>query len=297
MLSYTRIGFLIGALSASCMVWADDQQPADTSSYLNGYTAGRALAGNYENGDRQAYINGLLKGLGESNERAISEESVREARLAWFADAALSKKVQASYAAGYLSGDAYNKPESQYLVYVFLQGMMDSLQNTGAAYVGKEQGTALVTQYQRGQFYKMKRQVADNIKANESAGGTFLATNALQPGISQTDSGLQFRIINAGHGISPTGSDTVVVSLVGRKIDGEIFYDSLTDGEGKPTTLKVNQTLDGWQEALVGMSTGAEWELFLPAELAYQHAGWQDKVEPGEALIYRLKLIEVLTAQ
>ena len=75
-----------------------------------------------------------------------------------------------------------------------------------------------------------------------------------------------------------------------------MFYDSQIDGLGNPTAIRVNQTLDGWQEALVRMSPGAEWELYLPANLAYGNAGWQGQVEPGETLIYRLRLIEVIPA-
>jgi FKBP-type peptidyl-prolyl cis-trans isomerase FklB len=162
--------------------------------------------------------------------------------------------------------------------------------------VNKQQGATIVTKYQRTQFYKKKREVADNIKANERAGEAFLANNALQPGIVQIESGLQYKIIIPGHGDSPTVEDTVVVSLVGRKIDGQVFYDSKTDGSDT-TTIKVNQSLNGWQEALVNMSVGAEWELFLPANLAYQNAGWQRVVNPGETLIYNLKLIEVIKSQ
>ena len=88
-----------------------------------------------------------------------------------------------------------------------------------------------------------------------------------------------------------------MVSLLGQRIDGDVFYDSKIHNQGKPSTIRVSQTLDGWQEALVRMSPGAEWELFLPANLAYGNAGWQDKVEPGETLIYRLKLIEVKSSK
>jgi FKBP-type peptidyl-prolyl cis-trans isomerase FklB len=45
------------------------------------------------------------------------------------------------------------------------------------------------------------------------------------------------------------------------------------------------------------MSPGSEWELFLPANLAYGNAGWQGVVDPGETLIYNLKLIEVIKAE
>ena len=268
----------------------------DAGAWLNGYTAGRALAGYYENSDKDEFIRGVLEGISELDDRSISEDEAREAKLAWFGNAALSDKDRASYSAGYLSGDAYKDTESLYSSYVFAQGLLDSQQSSGPPYVDKQQGTAVVTSYQRALFYRKKREVADNIKANERSGKAFLANNALQPGIVQTESGLQYKIIRHGYGGSPAAEDTVVVDLVGRKIDGQVFYDSQTDGSAA-TTIRVNQSLNGWQEALVNMSPGAEWELFLPPNLAYGNAGWQGVVDPGETLIYNLKLVEVIKSQ
>ena len=296
MMRHARIGVLIAVCIIGVQASAQDQGNLDAGAWLNGYTAGRALAGYYENGDREEFIRGVLEGISESADPSINEDEIRNAKLAWFGDTALSKKDQASYAAGYLSGDAYKGPDSLYSSNVFAQGLLDSLQSSGPRYVDKQQWTAVVSDYQRTQFYKTKREVADKIKVNERAGEAFLANNTLQPGIVQSESGLQYKIISPGHGDSPTSEDTVIVSLVGRKIDGQVFYDSQTDGS-IATTIKVNQTLNGWQEALVNMSAGAEWELFLPANLAYQNAGWQGVVNPGETLIYNLKLIEVIKSQ
>lgn len=290
---YARIVVLMTVCFGSVHVGAQEQDKPNSEAWLNGYTAGRALAGFYQDADKEAFVRGILEGISEPHDRLIGEGEIRDAKLAWFGDGAPGKKDQASYAAGYLSGDAYSAPDSLYSPYAFAQGLLDSLQGSETRYVEKEQGTAVVTHYQRTQFYKKKREVADRIAANERAGKAFLANNALQPGIVQSESGLQYRVISHGYGDSPTAEDTVVVSLVGRKIDGEVFYDSQTDGSGA-TTIKVNQTLNGWQEALVNMSPGAEWELFLPANLAYRNAGWQGIVDPGETLIYNLKLIKVI---
>ncbi len=293
---YAKIGLLIAACFAGIQVCAQEQDEPDSGAWLNGYTAGRALAGYYENGDKEEFVRGILEGINESQERSITDDEIREARLAWFGDTTLSKRDKASYAAGYLNGDAHKGPDSLYSSHLFVQGFLDSLQNPGAPYVGNQQGTTLVTDYQRGQYYKKKREVADIIRANQRGGETFLANNALQPDIVQTESGLQYRIIEHGNGESPAANDTVVVSLVGRKIDGQVFYDSQSEGSGT-TTIRVNQALNGWQEALAVMSPGAEWELFLPANLAYANAGWQGLIEPGETVIYSLKLVEVIKTQ
>jgi FKBP-type peptidyl-prolyl cis-trans isomerase FklB len=291
---YATIGLLLAVCITSDITWAEDDTAPDRTIYLNGYTAGRALGGYYEEAGREQFISGLIEGIQKFDKPTIEDAKLREARLAWLENADLSKKDRASYTAGYLNGEAYKKPESVYSAHVFLQGLLDSLQNPGSPIIDSDQGSLLISKYQRSEFYKMKRQVADTIKENERAGKDFLKTNAQAPGISQTDSGLQFKIINEGRGDHPTAEDTVVISLVGRKIDGEVFYDSETDGNGQPTSIKVKQTLNGWQEALVRMSPGAKWEVFVPSHLAYGNAGWQGKIEPGETVVYDLELIEVV---
>ena len=185
---YRSIGILVSLCFFHSSLWAQDQGTPEAMSYLNGYIAGRALSRYYKDEERKEFTRGLLKGISEPPEPSISGATVRDAKVTWFSDTERSKKQQASYAAGYLSGDAYKGPDSMYSVYDYLQGLLDSLQSSGVHYVGKQQGTMIVTQYQRNQFYKKKRYVADTIKANERDGKTFLALNALQPGITQIES-------------------------------------------------------------------------------------------------------------
>ena len=290
------IGLMLG-LCVYSTVCAQDQGSEESESYLNGYTAGRALSGYYEESEKEAFIRGLLKGMDETAPTKTNNVTLRDAKVSWFNDIGRSKKERASYAAGYLNGDAYQSPESLYSVYNYVQGLLDSIQSSGLRYVDKLHGTKLITDYQRGQFYKKKRSVAEAMKLNERAGEAFLQANALEPGITQTASGLQFKVISKGSGRKPNPEDSVVVSLLGQKIDGSIFYDSEIQKEGRPLSIKVNQALNGWQEALSHMSSGAEWELFLPSHLAYGNAGWQDRVQGGETLIYRMKLIDVIPAK
>jgi FKBP-type peptidyl-prolyl cis-trans isomerase FklB len=292
----TKFSLLVSLLFVNLPMYADNENPAYSITYVNGYSTGRALAAFYAGGDKEQFLRGLLQGIHETGERVIDEDATREEKQRWFGDTKRSKKEQASYAAGYLSGDVYGEPNSLYSARVFVQGIMDSLQSADPRYVNKDQGSAIVTQYQRGQFYKMKREVAENIKVNERAGEAFLDNNALAPGVKQTNSGLQYRIISKGQGASPAATDKVRIALVGSKIDGQVFYNSQAYKLDNPTTIRVNQTLDGWQEALVKMSPGSEWELFLPSNLAYGNAGWQGQVEPGETLVYRLNLLEVIPA-
>ena len=67
-----------------------------------------------------------------------------------------------------------------------------------------------------------KIQAEKSAKANE-AGKTYLAENAKKEGVTTTESGLQYEVINSGKGAKPTPSDQVTVHYHGTLLDGTVF--------------------------------------------------------------------------
>ncbi|PWG73764.1 hypothetical protein DF186_21365, partial [Enterococcus hirae] len=82
----------------------------------------------------------------------------------------------------------------------------------------------------------------------------------------KTDSGLLYRVLDAGKGAKPAATDTVKVNYRGTLPDGTEFDSSYKRGE--PVSFQVNQIIPGWQEALALMPEGSKWEVVLPPELA-----------------------------
>jgi FKBP-type peptidyl-prolyl cis-trans isomerase len=97
----------------------------------------------------------------------------------------------------------------------------------------------------------------------------FLEKNGRLPRVTTTASGLQYQINSPGNtnAASPTLSDQVLLQYRCKLIDGSEFDSSYS--RGKPSTIKVNAAIRGWQEALVLMKPGAKWRVFIPPELAY----------------------------
>ena len=269
------------------------ERSSESIGFLNGLTAGKALVEGYDGDRREDFVRGLRAAL--QSMAVVDEEEVLAAKQGWFNGSDIGKAGRSSWAYGYLLAGGHKEDSSPFLPFYVALGYLDGLQNDGVDYVPRDQGTAIVTQHQRTEFYKQRKLVADKIREHEGAGRAFLERNSKKPGVIVTGSGLQYRILAEGSGPSPAAADTVVLSVLGTKIDGEVFYDTELNNEGEPISIRVDRTLDGWQEALVRMSQGAEWELFLPASLAYGNSGWQTLVEPGEALIYRVRLLEVLS--
>jgi FKBP-type peptidyl-prolyl cis-trans isomerase FklB len=127
--------------------------------------------------------------------------------------------------------------------------------------------------------------------ANKRAGALFLAQNKTKPGVVTLPSGLQYRVLTAGQGNSPTVNDIVVCQYRGTLIDGTEF-DS-THARGQAATFAVKGVIAGWTEALQLMTVGSKWQLFIPPELAYGARGAGDRVGPNATLIFEIELLSI----
>jgi FKBP-type peptidyl-prolyl cis-trans isomerase FklB len=132
---------------------------------------------------------------------------------------------------------------------------------------------------------------AQRVQHNLEQSQAFLAENAKKEGVVTLDSGLQYKVIQAGEGKSPQATNGVTVNYRGRLIDGTEF-DSSYD-KGKPANFQVKKVIKGWREALLLMKEGDKWELYIPPELGYGKRGLRNRIPPNSALIYEVELIAV----
>lgn len=122
----------------------------------------------------------------------------------------------------------------------------------------------------------------------------FFEENARQPGVLALPGGLQYRVLIPGAGKSPGTGDRVMLEYRSFRPDGTEMDNSLN--EDLPLTLSVDKAIPGLREALPHMSEGAQWELYIPARLAYP--GVRKRGPYGfEPLILTVELISVITAE
>jgi FKBP-type peptidyl-prolyl cis-trans isomerase len=121
-------------------------------------------------------------------------------------------------------------------------------------------------------------------------GADFLAQNAKKQGITVTDSGLQYEVIQSGEGLSPSRTDRVTVHYRGTLVDGREFDSSYK--RGKPATFPLNRVITGWTEGLQLMKEGDKWRLFIPSNLGYGSRGAGDLIGPNETLIFEVELLK-----
>jgi FKBP-type peptidyl-prolyl cis-trans isomerase FklB len=119
----------------------------------------------------------------------------------------------------------------------------------------------------------------------------YLTDNATKPGVKVLPSGLQYRVIHSGKGKSvKNGGDVVTVNYKGWMVNGTVFDQTQP---GQPASFPAGRLIKGWVEALSLMKEGDEWELTIPAGLAYGSKGAGGVIPPNQTLVFDMTLIAV----
>lgn len=126
--------------------------------------------------------------------------------------------------------------------------------------------------------------------ANKEIGDKFLAANKAKAGVVETESGLQYKIVNPGNDVKPTPQDTVWVKYKGTHLDGTVFDETPEDAEA--VRFPLNSVVAGWTEGLQLIGEGGEIDLFVPANLAYGEQG-RPGIDPNSTLLFNVKLEKV----
>ena len=172
-----------------------------------------------------------------------------------------------------------------------------SLQNLLAGFIQGATGKkGLMTVEQAGQVAQVKmmaikaKQLEVQYGPLKKKGEEWMAANAKKAGVKTLPSGVQYKVIKEGSGAMPKDTSTVKVNYEGRLIDGTVFDSSYKRSEA--VTLRANQVIKGWTEALVHMPAGSVWEVYIPQELAYGDRE-QGQIKPYSPLVFKIELISV----
>ena len=125
---------------------------------------------------------------------------------------------------------------------------------------------------------------------NKEKGEKFLAENAKKEGVKTLPSGVQYKVIKEGTGAIPADTSKVKVNYEGRTIEGKVFDSSYK--RNQPLTLRCNQTIKGWTDAMVHMPVGSVWEVYIPQNLAYGERE-QGDIKPFSVLIFKIELLGI----
>jgi FKBP-type peptidyl-prolyl cis-trans isomerase len=125
---------------------------------------------------------------------------------------------------------------------------------------------------------------------NKDKGDKFLAANRKKAGVQETESGLQYKIIEPGNDNKPADVDTVWVKYKGTLIDGTVFDETAEDAD--PISFPLKSVVAGWTEGMQLIGEGGHVELYVPANLAYGEQG-RPGIDPNSTLIFDVQLVKV----
>ena len=159
------------------------------------------------------------------------------------------------------------------------------------------------------QYYFMEKRPAENAEASEA----WLEKIAKKSGVKKTESGLLYKIDEAGDAeVRPTDiRDVVKVHYTGRTRTGKVFDTTLFKNRPKeqqellkehqpdsydkdePVEFQLYRVIKGWTEGLQLIGKGGKITLWIPAELAYGERGAGRDIGPNEALEFEVELVDV----
>jgi FKBP-type peptidyl-prolyl cis-trans isomerase len=187
---------------------------------------------------------------------------------------------------GYQMGLSLQRPGMELDQEILVEALRDALRGDQPRLSRSQMDAAIAAQ--RDMLEGERRQEAED---NLAKGEAFLEDNAEREAVTETDSGLQYEVLDEGEGASPSGSDTVVVHYEGSLIDGTVFDSSYE--RDNPATLPLDGVIEGWQEGLQLMKEGAKYKFYIPAELGYGETGAGQRIGPNETLVFEVELLEV----
>ena len=197
----------------------------------------------------------------------------------------MTEKQKLSYALGVFFAQSISQQDIDMDVDHFMAAVADIL-NENQPKLSVEEIQSIFATFQQQEQEQRTRQAS----VNNQAGKEFLEQNRMEEGVVELDNGLQYKILRPGTGVNPKPDSEVTVHYRGTLINGNEFDSSYK--RNQPAKLVLNRVIQGWQQALPLMKTGAKWQLYIPSELAYGPVG-QGAIGPDETLIFEVELIEV----
>jgi len=201
-----------------------------------------------------------------------------------------SDDQKASYGIGLNVGQQIADSRDRLDRMAFLRGVEDALQGRDPSVPREEIQPALEAFARDVQASAAAaRELA--AEGNRAEGESFLAENGQRDGVSATASGLQYEVLRAGDGPSPTAADQVEVHYRGSLTDGTEFDASYG---GPPAVFGVGAVIPGFGEALQLMSVGSHYRVWIPSDLAYGPQGSGPVIGPNAVLVFEIELLGVI---
>ena len=189
-----------------------------------------------------------------------------------------------SYAIGMETAESL-KTQEKLDARLFQRGFRDILDGEETLLSQEEAQEIRHNYYAELQSAAVERMAAANLEQSRA----ILEENAQAEGVTTTESGLQYLILEQGQGERPADSDTVQIHYAVYRIDGTALENTYENQ--RPATSEVKVLMPAWREGLKLMQVGGKTRFFIPSELAYGIEGRLPSIGPNMALIADIELL------
>jgi len=198
---------------------------------------------------------------------------------------------RASYGIGHNIGQGLVPLADRIEVNAFAMGLRDALAEADPA-VPQEELQDLLSSLQGDLQQAQQQAMADEAEANQASADSFFAANAGREGVTTTESGLQYEVIEPGDGPTPAPDSEVTLNYRGTLTDGTQFDSSYDRGE--PATFSLGGVIPGFAEGIQLMPVGSTYRLYIPPDLGYgPQGGPGGGIAPNSALIFDVELLAI----
>ncbi len=204
-----------------------------------------------------------------------------------------SNDSKASYGIGQDIGRNLKPAASHLDMDAFMQGIEDVLAEMDPA-LPPEELQAAIQQFSQEVSAEQEAEHAAQAETNIVEGEAYAVENGAKEGVTTTESGLQYEVLEQGDGAMPGSTDQVSIHYRGTLVDGTEFDSSYE--RGMPATFGVDGVIPGFTEALMLMNVGSKYRVVIPAGLAYGPGGSGDVIGPNATLIFEMELLEIVEA-
>lgn len=166
----------------------------------------------------------------------------------------------------------------------FMQAVKDGMTGAKPA-VAQEEMQATLAAFQKVMDERLAALSAKNLEASKK----FMEENGKKDGITTTKSGLQYKVVKAG------GAEKFDEAKFKNPVFKLKYTGTLTDGtqfdssNGQSVEFPL-QVIPGFAEALKTMPIGAQWIVYIPAELAYGENSPTPAIPVNSALVFDIEL-------
>ena len=245
----------------------------DSLSYAFGVLNGTDLAMGLKQYPKKVDIDQFIRGM----QSTVNSDS---AKFSYEFGAAIGSNMKQQIEQMGKQGIEMNKEEILSALFATLKEDSTLISRAQAEEVFRNGMQAIQLKKQKEEAEKLAN--TPEAKKNKADGEAFLAKKAKEAGVQKTASGLLYKVIKEGKGEKPVENDKVTVSYKGTLIDGTQF----------DASEKVPMSVPGFNEALMLMTPGSKYEVYIPAELAYG-TNPNPRIPVNSTLIFEIELLSV----